>query len=277
MIRFTLTSMALASGLLFPAVSHGKASCTREGLQTAADLYVAAQTRGYVSPRPTRAGAVLLDDLPVSTRMSYVENFDSAPSTHLINKPLKIDRHLSLLDTARCETFTEGLVSGKTKPYAFGTRLHLDREVVTEIETIWSATGYRGFDIDSYLTNSSAEDWGAIPPDKQDTRSTLESAANAYLDALLLGRADVAPWGLPCDRTAADGSCQVGAPIGTVNIANRHFVVDETIGAVAVLCTFGFDPATGRIRAPDAHVFRVEQGKIRFVHALTHLLAEEAN
>ena len=199
-----------------------------------------------------------------------MENFDTAKRSPLIGKPLKIDQHLSLLDTARCEIYTEGLVSDKADPYALGTRLRLrDR---AEIEIMWSAPGYRGFDIDGYIKNSSAENWGTIPADKRDTRATLESAANAYLDALLAGKADVMPWGFPCNRTAADGSCQVGAPAGTVNIANRHFVVDETMGAVAVLCTFGVDPASGRIRTPDAHLFRVENGKVRFVHALTHLL-----
>jgi hypothetical protein len=275
MNRFMLVSMALASALLAPAVSHAQISCTREGLKAAADLSIAAQSHGYKrhTQGPITASAVppgsgFLADLPVSGRMSYVENFDTALRSRLIDKPLKIDRHLSLLDTARCETYTEGLVSDKADPYALGTQLRLnERGVVTEIDMIWSAPGYRGFDIDGYLKNSSAEDWGAIPAARRDTRATLESAANDYLDALLAGKADVTPWGFPCN-----GSCRVGVPAGTVNIANRRFVVDETMGAVAVLCTFGVDPASGRIRTPDAHLFRVENGKVRFVHALTHLL-----
>jgi hypothetical protein len=68
-----------------------------------------------------------------------------------------------------------------------------------------------------------------------------------------------------------DDSCQVGVPSG-VNIANRHFVVDETIGAVVAFCTFGAGNATGGSGAPDTHLFRVENGKLRFVHTLTHLL-----
>ena len=73
---------------------------------------------------------------------------------------------------------------------------------------MWSAPGYRGFDIDAYMKNSSAEAWAAIPADQRDTRATPESAANAYLDALLAWKADVMPWGFPCSRTAADGSRQ---------------------------------------------------------------------
>lgn len=72
-------------------------------------------------------------------------------------------------------------------------------------------------------------------------------------------------------RGTADDSCQVGVPSG-VNIANRHFVVDETIGSVVAFCTFGAGSATGGSGAPDTHLFRVENGKLRFVHTLTHLL-----
>ena len=57
-----------------------------------------------------------------------------------------------------------------------------------------------------------------------------------------------------------------------VNIANRRFIVDETIGAVQVFCTFGAGNANGGSGAPDSHLFRVENGKLHYVHTLTHLL-----
>ena len=57
-----------------------------------------------------------------------------------------------------------------------------------------------------------------------------------------------------------------------VNISNRRFVVDETIGSVVVFCTFGAGNANGGSGAPDTHLFRVENGKLRYVHTLTHLL-----
>ena len=88
------------------------------------------------------------------------------------------------------------------------------------------------------------------------------------------------PWGYPCNRTEggmhtgsgnADDSCDVGVPSG-VNIANRRFVVDPTIGAVVAFCTFGAGNANGGSGAPDAHLFRVENGKLRYVHTVTHLL-----
>lgn len=37
-------------------------------------------------------------------------------------------------------------------------------------------------------------------------------------------------------------------------------------------CTFGPGGPTGGSGAPDTHLFRVEKGKLRYVHTLTHLL-----
>jgi hypothetical protein len=68
-------------------------------------------------------------------------------------------------------------------------------------------------------------------------------------------------------------SCEVGVPAG-VNIANRRFVVDEELGTVQVFCTFGTGGpgGNGGSAAPDSHLFRVENGKLRYVHTLTHML-----
>jgi hypothetical protein len=269
MTRLILKWTALAGVLLAPAVSYAQISCTREGLQAAADLYIAAQTRGNIA------------GLPLAKGLGYVENFKTTNIDEgLIGTPMKIDHHRSLLDTSTCQTFTEVIVSDKAGPYALGTRLRVNHGLIAEIEMMWTTTGYWGFNVDNYLKYASTEDWSAIPAAKRDTRATLESAANAYLDAFLEGKMDLVPWGFPCNRTeggmhtgkgAPEDSCQVGVPSG-VNIANRHLVVDETIGAVVAFCTFGAGSSTGGSGAPDTHLFRVENGKLRFVHTLTHLL-----
>jgi hypothetical protein len=261
--------MAFAGALLVPVLGHAQISCTREGLNTAVDLYIAAQAKGDTA------------GLPLATGLGYVENFKTINLNEgLIKKAMKIDHHRSLLDTATCQTFTEVIVSDKANPYVLGTRLRVNHGLIAEIEILWTTTGYWLFNADNYLKYSSSEDWGAIPAARRDSRATLVSAANAYLDAFLEGKKDLVPWGYPCNRTeggmhtgkgAADDSCDVGVPSG-VNIANRHFVVDETIGAVVAFCTFGAGSATGGSGAPDTHLFRVENGKLRFVHTLTHLL-----
>ena len=269
MNRFTFKWMAFAGALLAPAVGYAQVSCTREGLRAAADLYVAAQTKGDIA------------GLPLAKGLGYVENFKAMNiDDGLIKKAMKIDHQRSLLDTSTCQTFTEVIVADKANPYVLGTRLRVNHGLIAEIEMLWTTTGYWGFNADNYLKYSSSEDWDTIPAAKRDTRATLVSAANAYLDAFLEGKMDLVPWGFPCNRTeggmhtgkgAADDSCQVGVPSG-VNIANRHFVVDESSGTVVAFCTFGAGSANGGSGAPDIHLFRVENGKLRFVHTMTHLL-----
>src|SRR6185436_18068265 len=172
------------------------------------------------------------------------------------------------------------IVTNKEQPYVLGTRLRVNHDKIAEIEIIWETTGYWLFNADAYMQYSSTEKWDTIPAARRDTRDTLVAAAGAYLDAFLEGKMDLVPWGLPCNRTeggahtgkgAPDDTCQSGVPSG-VNISNRRFVVDETIGAVVVFCTFGAGNPNGGSGAPDAHLFRVESGKLRYVHTLTHLL-----
>ena len=269
MKRTELTAILLTGSLLAPAAGFAQVSCSREGLQRAVDLYVAAQTTGDTS------------GLPLATGLGYMENIAPADiGKGLIRTAMKIDHHRSLLDPATCQTFTEVIVTNKEKPYVLGTRLRVNHDKIAEIEILWTTTGYWLFNADNYLRYSSAENWGPIPADRRDSRATLVAAANAYLDAFLEGKKDLVPWGYPCNRTeggmhtgngSPTDSCDVGVPSG-VNIANRRFIVDETIGSVAVFCTFGAGNAAGGSGAPDTHLFRVENGKLRYVHTLTHLL-----
>ena len=265
----SLVCIVLTGALLAPATGFAQVSCSRDGLQRAVDLYIAAQTKGDIS------------GMPLATGLGYVENVERVDINNgLIKTPMKIDHHRSLIDPTTCQTFTEVIVTNKEKPYVLGTRLRVNRDKIAEIEILWTTTGYWLFNADAYLKYSSTEKWDVIPADKRDTRDTLVAAANAYLDAFLEGKKDLVPWGYPCNRTEGGAhtgngsprdSCDVGVPSG-VNISNRRFVVDPTIGSVVVYCTFGAGNATGGSGAPDTHLFRVENGKLRYVHTLTHLL-----
>ena len=252
-----------------PSLGHAQVSCTRGGLQQAVDLYVASQTRGDLS------------GLPLAKNVGYWENAALADiSKGLLTKPLKIDHQRSFLDTDTCQSFTEVIVTDKAAPYVVGTRLRVNHDKIAEVEVLWTTTGYWLFNADAYLKYSSTEKWDPIPAEKRDSRGTLVAAANAYLDAFLEKKIDAVPWGFPCVRIeggaytgkgSASDSCEVGVP-GGVNIANRHFVVDEVLGTVAVYCTFGTGSPGGGSGSPDTHLFRVENGKLRYVHTLTHLL-----
>ena len=273
----TFSWVVVAGALLAPAGTFAQPpapqpisiSCVRGGLQRAVDLYIEAQSKGNTTGLPLAAG------------FGYVENMARADiATGLISTPLKIDHHMSLLDESSCQTFTEVIVTDPAKPYVLGTRLRVNHDKIVEIEIIWTTTGYWLFNAENYLKYSSTEDWGPIPPEERDSRGTLVAAANAYLDAFLERRIDLVPWGFPCVRVeggaytgrgSPDDSCEVGVPAG-VNIVNRRFVVDEVIGSVVVFCTFGAGGPTGGSGSPDTHLFRVENGKLRYVHTLTHLL-----
>ena len=268
MKRMALIGIVLGA-LLAATDGFAQISCSREGLQKAVDLYLAAQTNGDTSGMPLAQG------------LGYMENIAPANINNgLIRKAMKIDFHRSLLDTANCQTFTEVIVTDPANPYVLGTRLRVNHDKIAEIEILWTTTGYWLFNANNYLKYSSTEDWGTIPVEKRDTRDTLVSAANAYLDAFLEQKKDLVPWGYPCNRTeggmhtgngSPTDSCDVGVPSG-VNISNRRFVVDATIGSVVVFCTFGAGNPNGGSGAPDTHLFRVENGKLRYVHTLTHLL-----
>jgi len=274
MRRTTFMCIVLLSVLLtaMSTSAADKVSCTRGGLRHAVDLYIDAQTKGDIS------------GLPLGTMMSYKENMVPVDiNKGLINTPMKIEFHRSLLDTYSGQTFTEVIVTDKEKPYVIGTRMRVNHDKIAEIEILWTTTDYWLFDADAYLKYSASEDWGPVPLEKRESRGTLVAAANAYLDAFLEGKIDLVPWGFPCVRIeggaytgtgSPDDSCEVGVPSG-LNITNRRFIVDEVINSVVVFCTFGIDTPDGQSGAADTHLFRVENGTLRYVHTLTHLLMSD--
>jgi hypothetical protein len=262
MIRTICKWIVLSAVLLAPAASFAQVACTRDGLQAATDLYIAAQSKGDPS------------GMPLANGLGYIENMQVIDiKSGVIQKPLKIDFHRTLIDPATCQTFTEVIVTDKSHPYVLGTRLRVNHDKIAEIESMVTQQGDWLFNADNYMKWSPNENWGLIPAEERDSRDTLVAAANAYLDAFLEKKIDLVPWGYPCERTegglrtgkgAPDDSCSVGVPAG-VNIVARRFIVDESTGAVVAFCTFG----VGGI--PDTHLFRVEKGKLRYVHTLTHL------
>src|SRR4051812_8928749 len=109
-IRMALIPVVLTGALLVATPGFAQISCTRDGLQRAADLYIAAQTRGDTSGMPLAMG------------LGYMENAAPAEiSNGVIKTAMKIDDQRSLLDAATCQTFTEVIVTNREKPYVLGT------------------------------------------------------------------------------------------------------------------------------------------------------------
>jgi hypothetical protein len=248
-----------AGGLLTAGESQAQGRCAAEVLEAAVDSYLKAQGRGDPSV------------MALASPVKYVENRKAAPlASGILRSPLKIDFSRTLMDTAQCETFTEVIVTDPAHPYVLGVRLKVVGGKVAEIETLVTDEGDWLFKPANTLKYSSAETWSAIPAGQRADRKTLIAAADAYLD-YFDDKSVVVPWGTPCNRLEGglffgkgqpDDSCNVGVP-ANIKLTNRHYVVDEEIGAVVAILDFG---PSG---LPDSHLFRVENGKIRYIHTIT--------
>jgi len=225
---------ALSCVMLTPAESRAQSNCTRADLQSAVDSYLAAQSKG------TPSGMRLVPAVKYSENMQ-----DASIDKGVLRTPLKIDFHRSLLDTDACETFTEVIVTDANHPYVLGVRLKLAAGRISEIETLVTDKDDWLFNADNYLKYSRGENWGIIPASSRDTRATLIAAANAYED-IFFDNSVTVPWGTPCNRL--EGGMRTGK---------------GTPGAVVVLSRFSNN------ELPDSHLFRLENGKIRYVHTMT--------
>jgi len=239
--------------------------CKRSVLQAAADKYVEAMKKGDASVMPTASGVI------------YIENRKQVALGEGIWKtPVVVDFYRTLVDVDICETFTE-VISANNKPqYVTGTRLKVIGGKITEIESLVSDKEDWLFEADNYLKYSSTENWDIIPPDKRSDRSTLVRVASDYFDIFTdYSSFTKVPWGIPCVRIEGgmytnpknepNPSCTVGVPKGGgVQMTNRRYIVDLDMGAVVGQIDFG-----GANGLWDAHTFRLENGKLRYVHVIT--------
>jgi len=243
------TLSLLALGALGPLLASA-ADCTREFLQTSADSLVAAQKAGDPS---------LLT--PVSDALAYRENYAAAElQSGILAKALTIDHSRHSLDTTQCATYTELISATGSTPYVLGVQMYF----TTTGDWLFNATGT--------LHWASQEKWDTIPEADRDSREVIQAAADAYCD-IFSDKSVVVPWGYPCARLEGgaytgnggpNDKCDVGIPSG-VSLTDRRYVIDETVGAVSVFLSFA--------TIPDSHEFRVEKGKLRFVHTLTVMSA----
>jgi hypothetical protein len=258
-----LAVAAAAASLSAPAAAQ-QAQCDRTDLNGVVDKYLAAQTNG----EPLR--------IPFGDFTQYTEQGElGSMSSGILSTPVKIDLHRSLLDLTTCTTYSELIVADPAHPYVIGAKLQyagkfnpIAAERVNDVEFIVTDKGDRQFDAAKALQAAKVEKWDDIPAADRAARPALIAIANAYLDAMG-GAGGAIPWAANCARldggayvTAAAGGCGAGLPTG-LKTAERRFVVDEQIGAVAVLAQLGAE------KLPTVQLFRIEKGQIRYVHAMT--------
>lgn len=260
--QLTLLAASLATTLAAPAAPA--IECTRASLKALTDSYLAAQTAGQ-GFAPTSSFGML-----AAPTLEYTEQFKAMDvSKAILATPLKIDFNRSLLDTTQCATYTEVIVTDPSHPYVIGTQMRLGADgKVAKMESLVTDKGDWLFNATGTYYWASREAWPEIPEAERDTRAAIQAAGDAYAD-LFNDKKVVVPWGTPCARLeggmytgrgAATDKCDVGIPSG-VKLTNRRYVVDEVLGTVDIFMTFG--------SLPDSHEFRLEKGKLRFVHTIT--------
>jgi len=260
MLQSVITSYVAIIGALVPM---SMAACTLANLQDAANSYLASVTAGQLQPALANA--------------TYQENNKAVDiKKGLLSQAMTIDHNKTTFDTTACATYSELVITNPKAPYVIGTQVRLDaNNNINLVDSIISSTGDWQFNANKSLSLILKEDWSTIPAAKQDTRATLQAAADAYLDLWSMNATKpTVPWGVPCDRmegssytgqgTATD-SCNVGIPAGNEPPnTDRRYVIDETLGSVSVLCVF-----QTMANAADSHEFRLNSGKIRYVHTMT--------
>lgn len=262
---FALLCSAMSLRAETALLTAAKTGCTRAGLQGTADKYLDALKKGTPSLMPLASGA------------KYIENRKEIPFGQGIwQKPLDIDLHRSLLDVETCETFTEIINAGGSHPYVIGTRLKILDNKISEVESLVTDQNDWLFNAANYLKYSSQEKWDILPAAQRSDRQALIKAANAYFDVFANpSSSSNVPWGIPCARLEGGAytnpkgdpkaSCTGGPPLeGSVKIVNRRFIVDLDMGTVVGFVDFGAENGW-----PDTHTFRLENGKVRYVHTLT--------
>lgn len=241
MKRAVFSAVALAAAVsASPAAAQG---CSRELLEGIASDWIAAIEEGTALK------------MKLGEWVEYEENMKLAGMTAFFDKPRKVDWHMALLDPSICRIFVESVILDEERPMVLASRVANGFFGVGPIFNIVTDEGDWLFDARATYEYARREDWSPIPEAERMTRAELIAAADAYLD-LFSDKSVEVPWGTPCARleggiyvggNGPEDSCNVGVPEG-VELTNREYLVDETIGAVNVFLKFGENKRPDRDR-----------------------------
>jgi hypothetical protein len=241
-------------------------ACTRESLQELVNGFVAA----LAAADPTEMS---LDD-----GATYIENMKkSAFDAGVWKNKLKVGFHRDFFDVDSCKIFTEVMDYESAEPHEVGAQIRVNNGKITEISALVSSVGDWALDNASSFKFrydiSSNEKWDIIPEASRDDRETIQAAGDLYLD-LFNDTSVKVPWGMPCARLEGgwytgnknnlndpNTTCNSGVPSGLL-INARTYIVDVDLGTVSIFCKFGGS-------MPDSHLFRIEGGKLRYVHTIS--------
>ena len=268
MTRIAFVGIVLTGVLLAPRAGFAQVACTREGLQRAVDLYIAAQTKGDTSGLPLPMGAGYMEN---------AANFDI--NKGVIKTAMKIDHHRSLIDPSTCQTFTEVIVTDKANPYLMGTRLRVNRDKIAEIEILWTTTGDWLFNADNYLKYRLLRIGGRFRRQTRHTRHTRRRRQRLPR-RVPRGKKDPGAVGLPVPAHRRRDVYRQGRPQRQLRCGRperrEHRQPPLHRGPDDWFSRRGLHlrrrQCQRRQRRTRHASVRIENGKLRYVHTLTHLL-----
>jgi hypothetical protein len=268
MKRIVIGALGAFAAAAIASPAAAQAGCSRERLEEVAEQYRAAQA----------SGQAIMHMRPMTEWVNYNENFELSSMTFggVLATPQKVDWDRAFYDTVSCSVYVQSIITNPEQPYVLATAINTRGGSINSFDVITSTTKDWFFDAEKTLYYAQREDWGPIPEGQRNSREEIRAAADAYLD-LFMDKTVEVPWGTPCARLEGsaytgrgtpEDSCNVGVP-ENVEMADRRYIIDPVYGAVAVFLRMGQN------RRPDAHVFRIEDGKIRFVHTVTNCGEDE--
>jgi len=259
MTRKFIALLAAASGLAIASPAQAQGACDRTLLQGISDSWIAGLEGGTMMT------------MNLGEWVDYQENYRRSSLGGFLDKPRKVDWHLSLLDTTSCKVYVEAVILDEARPMVLATQIGNGFFGVGPFNNIVTDEGDWLFDARATYDYARQEDWSPIPEGQRATREQLIAAADAYLNLFSDPTSEV-PWGTPCARLEGGiytgrgeptDSCNVGVPEG-VPMVERQYLVDVERGAVNVFLKMGTNAR------PDSHTFRLENGKLRYIHTVTN-------
>jgi hypothetical protein len=274
MKRIVIGALGACAAAAIASPAAAQAGCSRERLVEIADQYRASQA----------SGRAIMHMRPMGEWVNYYENFELSSMAFggVIASPQEVDWDRSFYDTVACAVYVESIITNPEQPYVLASMIRGTGAIGSPVGTIGgfdvitSTTKDWFFNAEKTLYYAQREDWAPIPEGQRNTREEIRAVADAYLD-LFMDKSVEVPWGTPCARLEGsaytgrgtpEDTCNVGVP-ENVEMADRRYVIDPVVGAAAVFLKMGQNARA------DAHVFRIEDGKIRYIHTITNCGEDE--
>jgi hypothetical protein len=265
-LGFAIGYFAFGSNTAAIAQSAGT-PCTRESLKAITDKFFTA----LEAHKPSNA--------PLASGVKYTENGTVvAVGDGAWKTADKTTFKRGMVDTQKCGTHTQAIITENDKPMLYGVRLKIDKEKISEIEAI-VVRGAQVLDVPAILATKD-QDWdGILPPEQRSSRLAMMAAADDYFELFVKAKPKVSelPYSKPCDRwengtQTTKGGTNQGvtmpahncSPKGFADMANTHtprrFLVDEETGVVVAYTLFDN-------KWPDFHMFKMRNGYVEWIQA----------